>query len=46
MMSAANGAEAFYQLANNKTRFETVEQAIVRDKRAADVRGRVCEEPG
>ena len=38
MMTAANGAEAFYQLSNNKTRSEGLELAIERDKKAADVR--------
>ena len=40
MMTAANGAEAFYQLSNNKTRSEGLELAIERDKKAADVRYR------
>ena len=38
MMTAASGAEAFYQLSNNKTRSEGFELAIERDKKAADVR--------
>ena len=38
MMTAANGAESFYQLANNSTRTEGLELAIERDKKAADVR--------
>lgn len=37
MVTAANGAEPFYQLANNSTRTEGIELAIDRDKRAADV---------
>ena len=38
MMTAADGAETFYQLSNNKTRSEGLELAIERDKKAADVR--------
>ena len=38
MMTAANGAETFYQLSNNNTRSEGLELAIERDKGAADVR--------
>ena len=37
LVTAANGAESFYQLANNSTRTEGLELAIERDRRAADV---------
>ena len=37
MVTAADGAETFYQLANNSTRTEGLELAIERDRKAADV---------
>ena len=37
MVSAAIGAEAFYQLANNAVRSETIEQARELDGKAAQV---------
>ena len=35
LMTAANGAEPFYQLSNNSTRMENIEQAIERDQKGS-----------
>ena len=37
LMTAANGAESFYQLSNNSARLENLELAIERDEKAAQV---------
>ena len=38
LMTAANGAESFYQLSNNPVRSEGIELARVMDNKAAQVR--------
>ena len=38
MVTAANGAEAFYTCAGHKTRYEGIEEAVALDKITAQVR--------
>ena len=42
LITAADGAEAFYSLDNNATRSEPLDLARTRDKQAMKVRGSVC----